>query len=122
MGALFKGDDPPHAPRHVPDWREALIRAQAAARCGAQTRSGCPCRNPAMPNGRCRMHGGSSTGARTPEGLERVRTVTLTHGRRSAAYIADRRAMAAQNREMRATIRHAKTDLRSMWKLIRLYG
>ena len=32
-------------------------------RCGARTRLGCPCRSPAMPNGRCRMHGGKSTGA-----------------------------------------------------------
>ena len=27
-------------------------------RCGARTRSGSACRSPAMPNGRCRMHGG----------------------------------------------------------------
>jgi glucans biosynthesis protein len=32
-------------------------------RCGAKTRKGIPCRSPAMPNGRCRMHGGKSTGA-----------------------------------------------------------
>jgi len=31
--------------------------------CGAKTRSGLPCRNRAMANGRCRMHGGKSTGA-----------------------------------------------------------
>ena len=31
--------------------------------CGAKTRSGLPCKNRAMPNGRCRMHGGASTGA-----------------------------------------------------------
>lgn len=31
--------------------------------CGAKTRSGEPCKNRAMPNGRCRMHGGKSTGA-----------------------------------------------------------
>ncbi|WP_336491070.1 HGGxSTG domain-containing protein [Methylobacterium nigriterrae] len=32
-------------------------------RCGAKTRSGRPCCSPAMPNGRCRMHGGASPGA-----------------------------------------------------------
>ena len=32
-------------------------------RCGAKTRTGRPCRSPAMPNGRCRMHGGLSPGA-----------------------------------------------------------
>lgn len=31
--------------------------------CGAKTRAGHPCKNRAMPNGRCRMHGGKSTGA-----------------------------------------------------------
>lgn len=31
-------------------------------RCGAKTRSGEPCKNGAMANGRCRMHGGKSTG------------------------------------------------------------
>lgn len=28
--------------------------------CGAKTRAGTPCPNAAMPNGRCRMHGGST--------------------------------------------------------------
>ncbi len=28
--------------------------------CGAKTRQGTPCKNGAMPNGRCRMHGGKS--------------------------------------------------------------
>jgi glucans biosynthesis protein len=32
-------------------------------RCGARTRRGSQCRSPAMPNGRCRMHGGKSAGA-----------------------------------------------------------
>lgn len=30
--------------------------------CGAKTRDGSPCLNAQMPNGRCRMHGGTSTG------------------------------------------------------------
>jgi hypothetical protein len=32
-------------------------------RCGARTRSGSRCGSAAMPNGRCRMHGGMSPGA-----------------------------------------------------------
>ena len=36
---------------------------QNAKRCGAKTRRGTPCQAPAMPNGRCRMHGGKSPGA-----------------------------------------------------------
>jgi hypothetical protein len=36
-----------------------------------------------MRNGRCRMHGGKSTGPRTPEGLERSRKARWIHGERS---------------------------------------
>jgi hypothetical protein len=36
-------------------------------RCGARTRSGLSCRCPAMPNGKCRIHGGLSPGA--PRGV-----------------------------------------------------
>jgi hypothetical protein len=37
--------------------------AHDAKRCGAYARTtGKPCKAPAMPNGRCRMHGGKSTG------------------------------------------------------------
>src|SRR2546421_270299 len=51
---------------------EALVMANAAPRCGARSkRTGKPCRAAAMPNGRCKVHGGKSTGPRTPEGLER---------------------------------------------------
>jgi hypothetical protein len=51
-----------------------------APRCGARTRSGCPCRGPAMANARCRMHGGRSTGPRTAAGLARMRASKLRHG------------------------------------------
>lgn len=40
-----------------------------APRCGARTRDASPCLNPARRNGRCRMHGGNSTGARDPAKL-----------------------------------------------------
>ena len=33
-----------------------------------------------MANGRCRMHGGKSTGPRTPEGKARMRLAITTHG------------------------------------------
>lgn len=35
---------------------------QPPKRCGAKTRAGGTCKNGAMPNGRCRMHGGKSLG------------------------------------------------------------
>jgi hypothetical protein len=54
-----------------------------APRCGAKTRPGTPCRAPAMANGRCRMHGGKSTGPRTTAGLARSRKANYKHGRYS---------------------------------------
>ncbi len=36
------------------------------SRCGAKTRSGGHCGHYSMPNGRCRYHGGKSTGAMNP--------------------------------------------------------
>lgn len=42
-------------------------------KCGAFARStGKPCKAKALRNGRCRNHGGLSTGARTPEGRKRI--------------------------------------------------
>jgi hypothetical protein len=72
----------------------------AAPRCGAKTRAGCACRQPAMTNGRCRLHGGKSTGARTAEGQRRAQTARLVHGRRTAAVIGLRSAAAAVNRRL----------------------
>jgi hypothetical protein len=49
-------------------------------KCGAHARSsGRPCEAPAMRNGRCRFHGGKSTGPRTPEGLERSKRANWKH-------------------------------------------
>lgn len=53
-------------------------------RCGARNRAGTPCRRWPMPNGRCRLHGGCSTGPRTAEGLARLRAARTIHGGRSA--------------------------------------
>jgi len=60
---------------------DALAKANTAPRCGARSkRTGLPCRAAAMPNGRCKLHGGKSTGPRTPEGLERSRRANWKHG------------------------------------------
>jgi hypothetical protein len=54
-------------------------------RCGAKTRRGTPCKSPAMKNGRCRMHGGKSTGP--PKGTQNA----LKHGYYARSAIAERR-------------------------------
>jgi hypothetical protein len=53
-----------------------------------------------MANGRCRMHGGQSTGPRTAEGRERCRAAVVKHGQRSAAVVAERRALTARVRAL----------------------
>jgi len=58
-----------------------------APRCGAKTRRGTSCRCPAMANGRCRLHGGKSTGA--PKGNKNA----LKSGEHTAEAKAYRRYM-----------------------------
>lgn len=56
-----------------------------APRCGARTRSGAPCKSPAIHGKkRCRMHGGIGSGA--PHG----NTNAFKHGRYSAQAISQR--------------------------------
>lgn len=63
--------------------RKPLDRVYRSERpqCGARTRKGTPCKAPAVldfaygcyiRNGRCRMHGGLSTGPRTEAGRQRI--------------------------------------------------
>lgn len=50
-----------------------LRRPRLRDLCGAYARStGQPCKAHALPSGRCKLHGGASTGPRTPEGKLRV--------------------------------------------------
>ena len=42
---------------------QSRLPMHRSPRCGARTRRGSPCRSLAMPNGRCRLHGGLSPGA-----------------------------------------------------------
>lgn len=62
------------------------------ALCGAKSkRTGQPCRQPAMKNGRCRLHGGKSTGPKTPEGLAHAKKSNWKHGFYSAEAKEERR-------------------------------
>lgn len=47
--------------------------------CGAKTRSGGPCKKTALANGRCRLHGGKSTGPKDPSKLKGNKNA-LKHG------------------------------------------
>lgn len=64
------------------------------ALCGAHCRTtGEPCKNHQMPNGRCRMHGGKSTGR------------PLTSGLFTKQVLEDRRRLVAMNREIRELLK-----------------
>ena len=81
---------------------QSRLPMHLSRRCGARTRSGSPCRSPAMPNGRCRMHGGKSPGA--PKGNRNA----FKHGHFSAEAIGRRREVSALLLAMKAI---AKQDL-----------
>ena len=79
-----------------------------APRCGAKNRRGMPCQCPAMANGRCRLHGGLSTGPKTAEGIERIQRALTKHGMYSKRARVERqqyRAVLLQCRETLAAIR-----------------
>jgi len=62
--------------------------------CGAHSRTtGLSCQNYQMPNGRCRMHGGKSTGR------------PVKSGQFTALMVQDRRSLRELNREIRELLR-----------------
>ena len=76
---------------------ERKLAMHLSPRCGAYCRTtGQPCRNAAMANGRCRMHGGRLVGG--PRGNKHA----FKHGRYSAQAIASWREVAALIRAVRA--------------------
>ena len=79
-------------------------------RCLAKTRQGTRCQNPVVTNrNRCRMHGGKSTGPRTPEGKARTIAAHTKHGRRSRAHVARVTAINAELR--RITLEYKRAGL-----------
>jgi hypothetical protein len=75
-------------------------------RCGARSkRTGEPCRSAAMKNGRCRMHGGKSSGA--PKGNQNA----LKHGNYTAAAQA---ALREKKREIRRILEIERRKFREL--------
>ena len=82
-------------------------------RCGAKTRRGTACRRPASKrNGRCRLHGGASTGPRTEEGLAKIAASNTTTGRHTKAMIAKRKEDAKIAKGLRDRLRVIEQNLR----------
>ena len=100
------------ATRFGPDW--------PGERCGAKTRRGTECQRPAYKqNGRCGLHGGKSTGARTPEGLQRISEANLKHGRNTKENILAHRNAAKVGREVRSELKNLELKLLSLGLLKR---
>ena len=90
--------------RFGPDW--------PGQRCGAKTRLGTACQRPATTkNGRCRLHGGANTGAKTKDGLARISAANLCHGQFTKVRLEERRANAAKGREIRKELRQMEREL-----------
>jgi len=70
-------------------------------RCLAKTRGGSPCQKAAIAGkGRCRLHGGASTGPRTVEGRARIAAANFKHGNRTKERLAEDKERAAVNRQI----------------------
>jgi len=88
--------------RFGPDW--------PGQRCGAKTRRGTSCQAPAkQPVGRCRVHGGASTGPRTKDGLKRLTEARTTHGKFTKEKRAEARRFAEQGRQMRGELKELES-------------
>ena len=86
------------ATRFGPNW--------PGKRCLAKTRKGTPCQRPAFKhNGKCRLHGGLSTGAKTADGLKRISDANLKHGRHTKDKLEAQRNAAKVGRRVLAQLK-----------------
>ena len=91
--------------RFGPDW--------PGQQCGAKTRRGTECQRPANKrNGRCRLHGGRSTGPKSAEGRAKIAAANLRHGEFTQAKIAKYKEDAKVAKRLRDRLRLAEQNLR----------
>ena len=92
--------------RFGPDW--------SGQRCGAKTRQGLPCKRPANKrSGRCRLHGGQSTGPKTAEGRAKIAAANTTTGQHTKAMIARRKEDAKIAKGLRDRLRVIERNLKA---------
>ena len=83
-------------------------------RCGAKTRRGTACQRPAnKQNGRCRLHGGASTGPRTEQGRAKIAAANTTTGQHTKAKIARHREDAKIAKGLRDRLRVIEQNLKA---------
>ncbi len=81
---------------------------QKLPRCGAKLKSkaGKTCRQIAMANGRCYLHGGKSTGPKTKEGLQRMKQSKIKHGFYSKERISKRKNFRSELQKMQIELKN----------------
>ena len=91
--------------------------------CGAYARStGNPCRAKALPNGRCKNHGGLSTGPKTTEGRQAISKATrhrMASGQQKRALEGFYRWLEGGGREMLSRLAKNR-EKRKRWEKLRL--
>ena len=81
-------------------------------RCFAKTRRGSKCQRPANKrNGRCRLHGGASTGPRSEEGRKLISQANLRHGKYTKNKLEKQRENAAKGRVIRKELHQIEKGL-----------
>ena len=81
-------------------------------RCLAKTRRGILCQRPAFKhNGRCRLHGGLSSGAKTAGGLKKISDANLKHGKYTKEKLEAQRYAAKVGRKVMAELKRIENKL-----------
>ena len=81
-------------------------------RCLATTRKATLCQRPAFKHsGKCRLHGGESTGAKTSAGLKRISDANLKHGRYKKEKIEAQKKSAAVGRKVKGELKRMELQL-----------
>ena len=84
-------------------------------RCLAKTRKGTPCQRPAFKhNGRCSLHGGLSTGAKTADGLKKISDANLKHGKHTKDKLAAQRHAAKVGKRVLAELKRIEKYLNKL--------
>ena len=92
--------------------------------CGAHARTtGAPCKAKALPSGRCKLHGGMSTGPKTLKGRQAIAAATkvrMAAGQLQKAMEGRKRWLEAGGREYLSRLGKARTARARWLKLIDL--
>jgi len=73
--------------------------------CGAKTKkAGAPCQRLPKKNGKCRLHGGLSTGPKTADGIRKIQKSNTKHGRYTKEAFQERRDFRSLMEKIRSSL------------------